>query len=138
MNHNRPPGKKLRHFFCRFAVRPARAVGTNGSRMDDVVTGNMLREHRRSSGAIDAFGRIDIPLCPAIVAAVGAGRLHRGDAVGVAGEVRPGHHDVPVGVCGDPGEHVGVGHGGPAVHAHGCRLSLSQIRRGREEHVLVV
>ena len=31
--------------------------------MDDVVTGNMLREHRRSSGAIDAFGRIDIFHC---------------------------------------------------------------------------
>src|SRR5256884_7399092 len=51
-------------------------------------------------------------LCPAIVGAVGAGRLHRGDVVGVAGAVRsePGHHDVPVGVGGDPGEHVGFAH----------------------------
>lgn len=50
------------------AVRTSRAVGTNGSRMDDVVTGGMQRERRDSSIAIDAFGRIDIPLCPAIVA----------------------------------------------------------------------
>src|SRR5437660_6000277 len=43
------------------------AVGTHGSRMDDVVTGSMLREHRDSSVTVDAFGRVDIPLCPAIV-----------------------------------------------------------------------
>src|SRR2546429_5071109 len=83
------------------AVGTTGAIGTNGSRMDDVVTGSMLREHRDSSVAVDAFGRIDIPLCPAIVGAVGAGLLHRGDVVGVAGAVRsePGHHDIGRASC---------------------------------------
>src|SRR5437588_12245799 len=66
------------------AVGTTGAVGTHGSRIDDVVTGSMLREHRDSSVTVDAFGRVDIPLCPENVVAVVSRRLHRCYVCGVA------------------------------------------------------
>lgn len=47
-------------------------------------------------------------------------------------------HHGHAGFCSDPGEHVRFAQSGPAINAHHCGPSTSQIRGRRKEHVLVV
>src|SRR5205823_5428458 len=121
-------------------VGASRAVGANGSGVNEVVAGGVLTKSGNSGVAIDAFRCIDVPLRPAIRSSVSASRLHCGDVVGITGQVcpEPGHYDVAVCVCGYPRKHIRFAYRSTAVHAHGSTPRVSQTRGRGQEHILVI
>ncbi len=121
-------------------VGAASAVSANGSSVNEMIAGNVLREGRNRGVAVDRFGHIDGPLRPAIGGPVHAGRLHSSNVIGVAGEAgcQPGHHDVAVGIGGDPREHVGLANRSVLVDAYRRCPSVAQIRGRGEKDALVV
>ena len=122
------------------AVGAARAVGTHGSSVNEMIAGHVLRKGRKGGIAVEGFRHVDAPLSPAIGGAIGARRLHGADIVGVAGEARaqPGHNNMAIGVCRDPGKNVGLSSRAVPVHTHGGAPGVSEVRRRREKDVLVV
>lgn len=122
------------------AVGAARAVGANRSRVNNVIAGCVLRENGNGGVAIDALGRIDVPLRPAIGGSVGTGWLHRGRVVGVARKTRaePCHYDVAIGICGHPRKHIRFAYRSIAVHAHRSGPGIAQIGGRGKEHILIV
>src|SRR3989475_3710692 len=122
------------------AVGATGAVGANGSSVNEMIAGRVLGKGRNCGVAIDGFSHVEAPLRPAIGGAIGAGRLHCNNIVGIAGEVgtQPGHDDMAVGICRDPRKHVGLSKRTVPVNAHGRCPSVAQIRGRREKDILVV
>src|SRR5215472_7379320 len=110
-------------------------AGANGSGVDEMVAGGVLREGCHGCIPIHAFRCVYTPLSPAICCSVSTGGLHSCYIVGVAGKVcsEPSHYYMPVGVRGHPRKHIGLAHRGSAIHAHRSGPGCAKVRGRREE-----